>query len=968
MSPKSAVPIIQLVQDVLLGVYRISDDNTTIDSKVAANLQMVNSNFKGSIELLKKQYSGKEIFSMILPSNINTKIGDVLIENSQLKNGKMVKNTFQGMSKGLIPIVYHDHSPDEARKFLDNIQRLICRWLMVDGFSVGMSDLIMSDEINAQIKAKIKEMKQEAYKDLDKYRRGDYNNNTIGTNEEYIERETINILNQINKEVSRICLDSINENNNRMINMVKSGAKGKENNVAQMIGCVGQQNFDNKRIAYGFNGRTLPHFTMFDDGPDARGFVENSFINGLTPHEVFFHAMGGREGLIDTAVKTSENGYISRRLIKSMEDARVQYDYSVRTATGQILQYEYGEDGWNSTKIEKHELPIFNMNPVQIAHEYLLTDDDELSVYMLKPVVEETKKHLTRCKELFQNLLDERETIIVNVFECEKPDDINYPIPFKRIIHNADVKLKNMNIRRRKSDLNAGYIIDKIQYLLDNLSNHLYFRILIHTFLNPKQIIIKYGFNKTVFDYIIDKIIWYFKQSVIYPGEMVGVVAAQTIGEMGTQMTLDSFHVSGTAAAVQATSGVPRLKEILSVSKNVKTPTMTIHLKDDVATIYNIKDDNAVDMAKMSAIGVKNDIELLRLCDILDKSQIFWDNDKLTDIDDDKSFVSMYNQFKDINTNDCYNSKLVLRMIFNKEKMLMCNIRMIDIFTSLNKKYNNFFECIYSDDNDQQCIMRISILNISTAIELFGNEDHIAVMKAFEHNLVYNTIIKGVKGIKKVSMNKIQKNIYKNGEFVPKISWVLNTDGSNMKDIMINPNIDANSTMSNDIREIYSVLGIEAARKALFLELENVLGEGKINYRHISMLIDTMTCKGQLMSIDRHGINRSDVGPLAKCSFEETTDMLVNASIFSEYDNLEGVSANVMIGHLATCGTQTCELMLDEQKYIDLIKDTIVETIPDTLYEDEPYMNGDDDDLLIQVAPNIQSNSNKTCYTRKIVT
>ena len=569
---------------------------------------------------------------------------------------------------------------------------------------------------------------------------------------------------------------------------------------------------------------------------------------------------------------------------------------------------------------------------------------------------------------LFKDIMKDREDILVKVFNREKPDDINYPIPFKRLIHNADVKLKSMNIRRRKSDLDAGYVLDKIEYLKQNMADHMFFRILVNTHLNPKQMIVKYGFNKTVFDFIIDKIVWYYKQAVVYPGEMVGVVAAQTIGEMGTQMTLDSFHVSGTAAAVQATSGVPRLKEILSVSKNVKTPTMTIHLKEDVATVYNINDENAVDMAKVSAIGVKNDIELLRLCDIIDKSQIYWDNNRLTDIDDDKEFVSIYNAFRDTNTEECNDttSKLVIRILFNKEKMLMCNIRMIDIFTSLNKKYSSFFDCIYSDDNSEQCIMRIKIANINQAVDIFGDEDHIAIMKAFEHNLIYNTVIKGVKGIKKVSMNKIKNTIYKDGEFVQKISWVLNTDGSNMKEIMLNPNIDANVTISNDIREIYAVLGIEAARQSLFLELENVLGEGKINYRHISMLIDTMTCKGQLMSIDRHGINRSDVGPLAKCSFEETTDMLVNASIFSEYDNLEGVSANVMIGHLATCGTQTCELMLDEHKYIDLIKDTIVETVPDTVYEDEPYMDNNDDDLLIQVAPPSKpvDDTNRSCYTR----
>ena len=118
----------------------------------------------------------------------------------------------------------------------------------------------------------------------------------------------------------------------------------------------------------------------------------------------------------------------------------------------------------------------------------------------------------------------------------------------------------------------------------------MFLRLLLNTYLNPKQLIINHGFTKNIFDYIVQKIVRYFKQSITHPGEMVGVIAAQTIGEMGTQMTLDSFHVSGTDAAVNATSGVPRLKELLSVSKNIKTPTMTIHLKDDVSKI--LKEDN----------------------------------------------------------------------------------------------------------------------------------------------------------------------------------------------------------------------------------------------------------------------------------------------------------------------------------------------------------------------------------------
>jgi len=119
--------------------------------------------------------------------------------------------------------------------------------------------------------------------------------------------------------------------------MVSAGSKGSNLNIAQIMACVGQQNVEGRRIPYGFYRRTLPHFTKDNYNPDARGFVLGSYLSGLQPDEFFFHAMGGREGLIDTAVKTSETGYLQRRLIKALEDVMVKYDGTVRDSSGNMI-------------------------------------------------------------------------------------------------------------------------------------------------------------------------------------------------------------------------------------------------------------------------------------------------------------------------------------------------------------------------------------------------------------------------------------------------------------------------------------------------------------------------------------------------------------------------------------------------------------------------------------------------------
>ena len=312
LAPRDGKPMVEIVQDTMVGSFRLTKDWTVIHDKTMANLQMHNSYFSGALPEPTQpnhHYSGKQAYSQILPPALFVELKNraeekFKIVNSEIISGTIDKNVFHSISTGIMPIIYHDYSPFEVRRFIDNTQRLICSWLMSAGFSVGISDLVTDKETEIKLKDTISTYKGNAYSLLEKVRKGDLKNASIFTNENNFEREILGVLNELTKKVGSIGLKQINEKTNRMINMIKSGSKGKETNVAQMIACVGQQNVDGKRVAYGFTDRTLPHYSKYDDGPEARGFVENSFISGLSPQEVFFHAMGGREGLIDTAVKS----------------------------------------------------------------------------------------------------------------------------------------------------------------------------------------------------------------------------------------------------------------------------------------------------------------------------------------------------------------------------------------------------------------------------------------------------------------------------------------------------------------------------------------------------------------------------------------------------------------------------------------------------------------------------------------
>lgn len=653
---------------------------------------------------------------------------------------------------------------------------------------------------------------------------------------------------------------------------------------------------------------------------------------------------------------TSETGYIQRRLVKAMEDCKVYYDHTVRNASGVIVQFLYGEDGMDGTRMETQIIPTIDMSILDIEDNYLLRAEDNLKMVMTPAAFENIgdSKIWDRCREHFMSILDDRDFLITKIFHGDKVHKITYPIPFERILKNAVERMKSIGVKAMPSDLTPEYILDTLEELTKTLKiqdltqGTRFLHILLNLHLSPKPLLFKYNMSKAVFDWVVAEIQRYYIQAIAHPGEMVGIVAAQTIGENSTQLVLDSFHSSGTVAAVKATSGVPRFKELLSVSKNIKTPILTIYLKDDVGSIYepaedadgNIADPR-VQQAKERAIKVMQSLEITRLVDILDGSEIYWDPSEdgtQSNIPDDQGFLEVYRAFLEDNRPRSY-SPWVLRMKLNKVKMYRLGLTMIDVYVKINQAYNQVIECLFTDDNADELIFRVRMTELG--MKDIDQEDAIAALKAMEHNLIHNVLLKGMKGIKKVSMHMKSSTVYgKDAEgndiiklnedgsdylaeelrFQKKAEWILDTDGSNLIEILANPNVNAYRTYSNDVWEIYHTLGIEAARNAIYNEIMEIIGEDSMNYRHMSLLIDTMTNRGQLMSVDRHGINRGDVGPLAKSSFEETTDMLMNASIFSEYDRINGVSANIMLGQLPPCGTGDSEVMLDEEEYIQAIQ------------------------------------------------
>ena len=320
ITPRHAKPMIGVYQDTLVGSYRLTQPGVQFTLKEYMNLMMWNKRFDGKIpkpRLDGKRYTGQQVLGALLPP-INMEMGNksfdsdkdkkdshnyVRITQGDIQQGVVDGDIYMKPSKGIIHVTYNDHGPQDTVDLLDALQNTVEHFLVMNGFSVGISDLIADEKTKEEIDAKIQERKKKVEQLIIQVHLDLFDNNTGKTNQQEFEDQIFGILNQATSDAGKTGQDSLSQEN-RLLAMVRSGSKGEPLNVAQMMACLGQTAIEGKRVPYGFTDRTLPHYKKYDDSAESRGFIESSFIRGLTPQQFFFHAMSGREGLIDTAVKS----------------------------------------------------------------------------------------------------------------------------------------------------------------------------------------------------------------------------------------------------------------------------------------------------------------------------------------------------------------------------------------------------------------------------------------------------------------------------------------------------------------------------------------------------------------------------------------------------------------------------------------------------------------------------------------
>lgn len=550
-----------------------------------------------------------------------------------------------------------------------------------------------------------------------------------------------------------------------------------------------------------------------------------------------------------------------------MEDLYVSSGSYVQNSTGQIVQFVYGNDCMDGSKLEKQSTILGTSSDEDFHRKYVLSIDE---------VAQHVIKRFVPTDDTFQ----QRELVILQ----DLRDQIRggyYYVPFNvdRIVASVKARIK---VITKKTQVTSDWVCEQLEQFIDSLriNNILaplkenlltYTKYILWSKLSSKMVICHHRLNKKMFKEILKIIRDRFDKGLIQSGEMVGPIAAQSIGEKLTQCVLDSFHSSGIASKTQMSGGVQRFQEIIHVSKKPKNTALMIRLNDD------------------ANIGLKKIQQQIMYTDLqffLKSFSIYYDANMEATGDDD--LIASHKRWFPVEFGESpwvIVLKLDPHAIFTKKIDMETIVELVNEFA-----IENDMTLIASDHNAMDMKMHLRLNEHS--------ENDQQTLKGVQQSLM-NLTICGVQGICET-------------EICDGAIGAL-TEGSQLMDILMLPFVDTYNTTSTNIHEILEIFGIEATRQLIIEEVYKFLQQNGVyvNERHIDLLADFITNQGFLIAMDRHGMAKSHHSVLTAGSFETVVPFFTKAGVYGDRDNLDGVSPNIVMGQTGKFGTGLSSLMME---------------------------------------------------------
>ncbi|KAK4214684.1 DNA-directed RNA polymerase III subunit RPC1 [Rhypophila decipiens] len=939
VTPKNGEPIIAATQDFITAAYLLSDKDCFFDRKTFAYLCTHMLLGETHLDLppptvLKPQmlWTGKQLFNVLMRPNKDSpvlvnlearnkvhekkkdsdELEDMYIEdtylvirNSEVMSGRMDKSTVgDGKKNSVFYVILRDFGVDHAAAAMNRLAKLCARALTLRGFSIGVGDVFPTETLTALKR----ELCSEAYEKVEglkeAFLRGELDKAPGCDLDETLENAVSGCLSKVRQAAGDTCIENLSPNNAPLV-MAKSGSKGSVINVAQMIACVGQQIIGGKRVQDGFQDRSLPHFDKNDTlAPDSRGFVENSFYTGLLPSEFIFHAASGREGLVDTAVKTAETGYMSRRLIKALEDLSSHYDDTVRTSGGGIVQFQYGADMLDPVNMEGEAKPV-NFDRTWVHTEFSSKGYEDRAllpeeiVDMCKEILDGERKKYPRKSLVtgeplkYDDLtirdsnahevliaIDEHEGArgflnsihsyisgrAFNLAQARKAAGLDPRMPADFYVHDKELQETYEKwAKEPEGKLFAGADAAAQEEHMDRVAK-----------VSERTL---RGFIQMC----LDK----YQKARVEPGHAVGAVGAQSIGEPGTQMTLKTFHFAG-VAGMSITQGVPRIKEIINASKTISTPVITCPLENN----------KVISVARL----IKSRIEKTYISDVIKY------------IDDEWLPGNV--------------AKIVLQIDLEALKDMQLGLRVEDIADAIVRAKK-----LKIDKNDLDLGERKVEVKVDntwqdvTAAKKATRQREAALEKgqsvgsakeesAADFQLRVNFLKRMLPLITISGYPEANRAIIQTSD---KMEYTVLVEGYGLRACMNTEGVIGTQCTTNSVLECRDVLGIEAARTTIALEIQSVMSGMNIDPRHMDLLADVMTYKGEILGITRFGLAKMRDSVLQLASFEKTPDHLFDAGANMKTDRIEGVSECIIMGQTMSIGTgafQTVRRLWQPNRYL----------------------------------------------------
>ncbi|KAI2639175.1 beta and beta-prime subunits of DNA dependent RNA-polymerase [Hypomontagnella submonticulosa] len=903
-TPKNGEPIIAATQDFITAAYLLSSKDNFFDRRTFTYIVMQMMDGVTHLDIPppaifapKRLWTGKQVFSMLMRPNKASPVkvnldakcrefvdpgppepgqksrapdmcpndGWLVVRNSEVMCGVMDKSTVgAGKKESIFYVIMRDYGPDAAVTAMNRLAKLCARVLTNRGFSIGIGDVYPT----ASLTEKKKELVALAYKTCDSFI-DQFNKHQLPkaagcTMEETLETKISGALSRIRQTAGDYCIKTLSKNNAPWV-MASSGSKGSVINVAQMVAVVGQQIIGGQRVADGFQDRTLPHFHKGARQAPAKGFVQNSFYTGLLPTEFLFHAISGREGLVDTAVKTAETGYMSRRLMKSLEDLSTQYDDTVRTSGGGVVQFQFGADKLDPVDMEGKAVPVNFARTWSHAEALTWKNSDKALlpfeiIELCDSILQKERERYRRRGLLHGEPLEYRDSSDYAIDEHESGRKF-----LDTVYGHMEGLAKKLSKFRTAAGL--GPMLTRPSGSLASINR------------KEKGMVPRLASEKVakVSERTVRKFVALclekYSKAQVEPGHAVGAVGAQSIGEPGTQMTLKTFHFAG-VAGMSITQGVPRIKEIINASKLISTPVITCPLQNN----------RQIEAAHL----VRARIEKTYIEDILRHIDDEWEPHR--------AYITLH-----INTETLEGMHLGINLhdikaAILKQKKLKIQKDDIHVF----EQDATIEVTMRTQDADSPAAKRAPRSKAAVAEATSDLVLRTHNLKRLLPSVPVSGYPDATRAIIQTEEDEKNKGTY---------YYTVLVEGYGLRDCMNTEGVIGTKARTNSVLECRDVLGIEAARTTIAAEISSVMGDMGIDPRHMELLADVMTYKGEILGITRFGLSKMRDSVLQLASFEKTADHLFDAAAGMKADRIEGVSEKIIMGQTMTVGTGAFQMV-----------------------------------------------------------